>query len=113
LRKLSRDPLFQKKTRVDAVWGLVDLMDAGRKAPERLRGATPPILFLYGAKDQIIPKEPTEAVAKELGSRAEVRVYPDGYHMLLRDLDGPNIWKDVAEWIAGPHNATAARSSPN
>jgi alpha-beta hydrolase superfamily lysophospholipase len=98
LRKLSRDPLFQKRTRIDAVWGLVDLMDAARKAPEHL-DAPPPILFLYGAKDQIIPREPTEAVAKELGRRAEVHEYPGGYHMLLRDLNGPNIWKDVAAWI--------------
>lgn len=98
LRKLSRDPLFQKKTRADAVWGLVDLMDAAREAPDQL-GATPPILYLYGAKDQIIPRPPTEAVAKELGNRAEVHEYPDGYHMLLRDLDGPDIWKDVVTWI--------------
>jgi len=102
MRKLSRDPLFQKQTRADAVWGLVDLMDAGRKAPERFAAGgiqTPPILLLYGAKDQIIPREPTEAVVTELGSRAEVHKYPNGYHMLLRDLDGPSIWKDVADWI--------------
>jgi acylglycerol lipase len=98
LRKLSRDPLFQKQTRADAVWGLVDLMDAARKAPDRLN-ATPPILYLYGAKDQIIPRAPTEAVARELGRRAEVHEYPGGYHMLLRDLDGPDIWKDVMTWI--------------
>jgi len=98
MRKLSRDPLFQKKTRADAVWGLVDLMDSARKAPAHLQ-ATPPILFLYGAKDQIIPRAPTEAVANELGSRAEVHDYPNGYHMLLRDLDGPGIWKDVLAWI--------------
>ena len=114
LRKLSRDPLFQKETRADAVWGLVNLMDAGRKAPQRLDArniSTPPMLLLYGAKDQIIPREPTEAVAKELGSRAEVHVYPNGYHMLLRDLDGPGIWKDVAEWI-DKHTPTAALQSP-
>ena len=98
LRKLSRDPLFQKETRADAVWGLVNLMDSARKAPARLH-ATPPIFFLYGAKDQIIPREPTQAAAKELSSRAEVREYPNGYHMLLRDLDGPGIWKDIVSWI--------------
>jgi alpha-beta hydrolase superfamily lysophospholipase len=111
LRKLSRDPLFQKETRSDAVWGLVNLMDAGRKAPETLNAqhiATPPILLLYGAKDQIIPREPTEAVAKELGSRAEARVYPNGYHMLLRDLDGPDIWKDAAQWMEKQQPATAS-----
>ena len=102
LRKLARDPLFQHQTRADAVWGLVNLMDEARKAPEKLNRqniATPPILMLYGEKDQIIPREPTEAVAKELGSRAEVHVDPDGYHMLLRDLDGPTLWKEILDWI--------------
>ncbi len=99
LRKLSRDPLFQKHTRADAVWGLVNLMDAARKAPLRLPARTPPILYLFGDKDQIVPRAPTEAVAKELGTRAEVHEYPDGYHMLLRDLDGPSIWKDIVTWI--------------
>jgi alpha-beta hydrolase superfamily lysophospholipase len=97
LRKISRDPLFQMKTRADAIWGLVGLMDSARNAPAGIQ-SSPPILFLYGAKDQIIPGEPTEAVIKDLGTRAEVRKYPDGYHMLLRDLDGPSIWQDVAAW---------------
>ncbi len=109
LRKLSRDPLFQKKTRADAVWGLVNLMDDARQAPEHLK-ETPPILFLYGANDQIIPRAPTEAVVKELDGRAEVHLYPKGYHMLLRDLDGPGIWKDVAAWIDKRSAATASLS---
>jgi len=99
MKKLSRDPLFQKQTRADAVWGLADLMDSARKAPAHIGAGAPPVLFLYGAKDQIIPRAPTEATAKELGSRAEVHEYPNGYHMLLRDLDGPNIWKDIVAWI--------------
>jgi alpha-beta hydrolase superfamily lysophospholipase len=110
LRKLSRDPLFQKHTRADAVWGLVNLMDAARKAPLRLPADTPPILYLYGDKDQIVPRAPTVAVANELGKRAEVHEYPDGYHMLLRDLDGPSIWKDIVTWvdkIAISHKPTA------
>ncbi len=108
LKKLSRDPLFQKQTRADAVWGLVNLMDEARKAPEHLKD-TPPILFLYGANDQIIPRAPTEAVIKELDGRAEVHLYPKGYHMLLRDLDGPGIWKDVVTWIGKEpvHNVAA------
>jgi alpha-beta hydrolase superfamily lysophospholipase len=98
LRKLSRDPLFQKKTRTDAVWGLVNLMDDARQAPEHLKD-TPPILFLYGANDQIIPRKPTEAVLKALDGRAEVHLYPKGYHMLLRDLRGADVWKDIVAWI--------------
>jgi alpha-beta hydrolase superfamily lysophospholipase len=97
LRKLARDPLFQHTTRSDAVYGLVNLMDEARHAPEHLASA-PPILMLYGKQDQIIPKEPTEAVVKELGPRAEVHVYEKGYHMLLRDLDRQIVWDDVVAW---------------
>lgn len=100
MRKLARDPLFQHGTRADAVYGLVNLMDEARHAPERLPPQTPPILFLYGAKDQIIPKEPSEAVIAALGARATVHRYEHGYHMLLRDLDGEMVWSDVRDWIA-------------
>jgi acylglycerol lipase len=99
MRKLARDPLFQHETRADAVYGLVNLMDEARHAPERLTPQTPPILLLYGAKDQIIPKEPTEAVIAALGERVQVRHYEHGYHMLLRDLDGKTVWADLRDWI--------------
>jgi alpha-beta hydrolase superfamily lysophospholipase len=99
LRAYSRDPLVQKETRSDAVYGLVNLMDEARHAPENLGGPTPPILFLYGKNDQVIPAPPTEAVLKELGPRAQIHRYDHGYHMLLRDLDGMTIWQDVVDWI--------------
>lgn len=99
LRQNSRDPLFQKKTRSDAVWGLVNLMDDARQSPLAIKNS-PPILFLYGEKDQIIPRVPTDAVAKELGTKAQVHVYPKGYHMLLRDLEGPVVWKDIVSFIS-------------
>ncbi|MGZ5931497.1 MAG: alpha/beta hydrolase [Rhizomicrobium sp.] len=106
MRALSRDPLFQHETRTDAVYGLVNLMDEARHAPEHLNGA-PPILFLYGKNDQVIPKEPTEAVVAALGDRAEVHRYDHGYHMLLRGLDAQTVWQDAASWI----DARAARLS--
>jgi alpha-beta hydrolase superfamily lysophospholipase len=99
LRKLSRDPLYQHSARADQVYGLVNLMDEARRAPEHLVGP-PPILFLYGAHDQVIPAEPTQAVIEGLGARAEVHRDDNGYHMLLRDLDGETQWTRVADWIA-------------
>jgi alpha-beta hydrolase superfamily lysophospholipase len=98
LRAISRDPLFQKQTRSDAVWGLVNLMDAARHAPEKLSNP-PPILLVYGAKDQIIPAKPTKAVIAALGDRAEVHEYPNGYHMLLRDLGREAPLKDIVGWV--------------
>jgi len=32
-------------------------------------------------------------------SHVSVASYPKGYHMLLRDLDGPIVWRDVLAWI--------------
>jgi len=99
LRKLSRDPLFQHSARSDQVYGLMNLMDQARKAPDHLPLTAPPILFLYGAHDQVIPAAPTKATIKALGDHAEVHMDPNGYHMLLRDLDRQTEWQDVLDWI--------------
>ena len=96
---LGKDPLFQKKTRADTLYGLVDLMSEARAAPLHLTAPAPPILYLHGEKDQIIPKEPAEAAIRDLGTKADIREYPDGYHMLLRDLEGAKVQADVADWV--------------
>ena len=101
LRALGRDPLFQKQTRIGTLFGLVNLMDEARNANP---AAPPPILLLTGANDQIIPAAPTNAVIAALGDKATVKRYPKGYHMLLRDLDGEAVDKDVAAWILRNRN---------
>jgi acylglycerol lipase len=95
---LGRDPLFQKKTRADTLFGLVNLMDEARNAPQNITTA-PPILFLYGANDQVIPAKPTQAVIAGLGNKAMVKRYDHGWHMLLRDLEGAAVDKDVGDWV--------------
>lgn len=97
LRANGRDPLFQKSARADAIYGLVTLMDDAYEAPPRLGRV--PLLFMYGGNDQIIPKGPTQTVLKELGPNATVKMYPKGYHMLLRDLEARPRWADVARWV--------------
>ena len=96
LIRLGRDPLVIKGTRVDAIHGLTDLMDEGLAAAPRLRV---PLLVLYGARDEIIPKVPTQAMVDTLGAPYRVAVYPNGYHLLLRDLQGPVVWNDELAWI--------------
>ena len=108
LRKLSRDPYFQHDTRVDQVYGLVNMMDAAREAPAKLT-RPPPILLLHGERDQLVPPESTRDTIAALGQRADVRDYPEGYHMLMRDLDRAIVWKDIDAWIK-LHVAPAAAS---
>ncbi|HEY1630073.1 MAG TPA: alpha/beta hydrolase [Rhizomicrobium sp.] len=106
LRKLSRDPVYQHAARADQVHGLVNLMDDARQAPAHLINP-PPILLLYGAKDQVIPAPPTEAVIAALGPRAQVHRDENGYHMLLRDLDGESQDKIVSDWVLSSQIRTA------
>lgn len=100
LRALGRDPLVIKATRVETLYGLTDLMDSAFDSATSLHGNT---LMLYGEKDEIIPKEPTYAFLQEMlatnTSDKTVAIYPHGYHMLLRDLQAPTAWKDIAAWI--------------
>lgn len=98
LRANGRDPLFIKRSRTDAIYGLVRLMGEAYSAAPRLNGE--PLLYLYGGRDEIIPKTPTATVMGELGPEAKIMTYPMGYHMLLRDLNAEPRWADVARWIA-------------
>ncbi len=101
LRALARDPLVIKETRVDTLKGLVDLMDLALDSAPRV---TKPMLLLYGNKDEIVPKEPTRLWVSQLpyGARGSRRIawYPEGYHMLLRDLEAPLVLRDIESWIA-------------
>jgi alpha-beta hydrolase superfamily lysophospholipase len=110
LRALGRDPLFQRRTRTDTLYGLVNLMDEAKSVPDRIT-TTPPILLLYGARDQIIPAAPTKAVIAALetkpGVALTVRHYENGYHMLLRDLDGGLVAQGVVDWLFADAKARA------
>jgi len=99
---ISRDPLFQKRTRADEIYGLVSLMDEAYESPARLNKL--PLMLVYGGNDQIIPKGPTDQVVAKLAPNATVKRYPNGYHMLLRDLDGGPRWADIALWVAAQAN---------
>lgn len=102
LIRLGRDPLVIKATRVDTIHGLTNLMDMA--AGVRPQGV--PLLLLYGAKDEVIPRPPVETFAaglkRERPAGLRIAVYPNGWHMLLRDLEGETVWRDVAAWIADP-----------
>lgn len=97
LRALGRDPLVIKATRIDAIAGLADLMDQAMATAPKLRL---PTLYLYGAKDQVIPLHPTRRFLR-LADPAVVKLvwYENGYHMLLRDLHAERYWRDILTWI--------------
>ncbi|MBM3516566.1 MAG: alpha/beta hydrolase [Alphaproteobacteria bacterium] len=96
LQALAADPLVIKETRVDAVHGIVDLMD---EALARIPSVRLPSLVLYGAHDEIIPPAPTRVMLARWTGRPRFAYYRDGYHMLLRDLQAETVWRDIAAWL--------------
>ena len=99
LRGLGRDPRVIKATRVDTMYGLVNLMDAALESSSRLPRI--PTLILYGEKDQVVPKEPVFRMLHKLPAQSPIRTafYENGYHMLLRDLEADKPWNDILAWI--------------
>jgi len=104
LIRLSTDPLTVRHTRMDALGGLVDLMDAALAAAPRMRV---PALFQYGGKDELVPKEATASTWRALprGGGPRMAYYPDGYHLLLRDLDRARPIGDIVAWLRDPSAA--------
>ena len=107
---LQADPLVIKHTRIDAMWGLVNLMDSALQGSHKL---TAPALILYGAHDQVIASGPTSEMVSRLARDIPVAVYEKGWHMLLRDLAAETVLRDIAAWIADrnaklPSGAVAA-----
>jgi alpha-beta hydrolase superfamily lysophospholipase len=100
LRALGRDPLVIKETRIDAVYGLTDLMEAAVVNSGALRM---PALILYGEHDEIIPPAPFCEMLNNLPDRAtshwRLMLYSNGYHMLSRDLQGKVVIQDMVIWI--------------
>jgi alpha-beta hydrolase superfamily lysophospholipase len=107
LRGLSKDPTILRKTRTSAVFGLTNLMD--RAAEVALAGQLRlPILWLYGARDEVIPPQPTFAAAQALlrhGGKQRLVVYGNGWHMLMRDLQSEQVFADVAAFVTAPDGA--------
>lgn len=97
LRANARDSLVHLGARVDATAGLMDLMDEAQAAVVRIRL---PTLVLFGAHEEVLPRAGVESFLNRLPKKSvRVAYYPDGYHMLLRDLHGDVVAKDVLAWM--------------
>lgn len=109
LLQAGRDPQMIWTTRIDAVYGLVNLMeDASERAPN-LQGD---VLFLYGAHDQIIPRASALATARKLPHNVRTAYYANGYHWLLRDLQAPVVYQDILTYLDDPNAPFPSQSPP-
>ena len=100
LKALRNDPRYITESRLDAIYGLTNLMD---RALEASGYQDTPMLILYGAKDDLVPKSSTCKMLTKLPNGKQKRwrlaFYPNGYHLLFRDLEGALVVKDIIAWL--------------
>jgi alpha-beta hydrolase superfamily lysophospholipase len=102
LRDLGADPMVIKRTRVDALWGVTNVMDQAMDAAHELTG---PALLLYGEHDEIIPENAFCTMLERMPkytSGVRIMLYRNGWHMLTRDLQGKRVMADIAAWLRDP-----------
>ena len=103
LRALGRDPLVIKETRIDAMFGLTNLMESALLSSRQL---TLPALILYGENDDIIPPnsmcEMMKGLPEPQAAGWRMILYPNGYHMLTRDMQAAVVLQDMLSWILDP-----------
>ena len=97
LRAFSADPLVIKATRTSSIAGLVTLMDRALASASKL---DKDLLLLVGEKDEIVPAGAFGDFRDRLQTEKITEIsYPDGYHMLLRDLQRSAVFEDIVTWI--------------
>ncbi len=107
----GRDPDSLLTTRFDALYGLVDLMESASRGLGRMRA---PTLLMYGAHDNVIQKGPMRLALERAGETVVLRTawYPDGWHLLNRDLQAETVFRDVEAWLARPAATLPSRAGP-
>lgn len=101
LRALARDPLTIRRTRIDSLSGLDDLMDSAQAAAPNLPANT---LVLYGANDMLVPDASVRQAWHAMPGAIRRGLYWSGYHLLLRDKGRRAPTDDVIAWT---HDTTA------
>ena len=98
LRRNDLDPNSIIAPRIDALYGLISLMES---ASMKLGQVRAPTLMIYGATDNVIPKDAVRQALRRAGDRPGFRTayYAGGGHILNRDLQGERLYRDVEVWL--------------
>lgn len=99
LREMAHDENMIFETRIDAVYGVVSLMDRAYRGAGQV---PPPVLLLYGEHDEIIPPRPVADVVEAMCPSRRVAIYENGWHLILRDLEAETVWEDIRVFVEDP-----------
>jgi len=106
---MGRDRLMIWGARSDTLYGLVRLMDRAARdvGEDRL-----PTFYLYGAHDDIIPKNAAFKAVTRLRAGDRSAYYSAGHHLLTRDHERALVIGDVLAFIRDPQAALPSGAPP-
>ncbi len=97
----AADPLHMRENRIDQLYGVVTLMEHAHQ----VAGGLPPdlpVLASYGARDEVIPPAGPARTARKLPPHVRTVYYPEGYHVLLSDLQRGQVIADYSAFMDDP-----------
>lgn len=111
LYRNGRDPESILSTRFDTLYGLVDLMETSSRRLGLIRA---PAILMYGAHDEVVEKGPMRRALEQMPADTTLRTawYPDGWHLLNRDLDAEVVYRDVVAFLRDPDGTLPSRAGP-
>jgi len=111
LYRNGRDPMSLLSTRFDTIYGLVDLMET---ASRRLGLIRAPAILMYGAHDQVVEPGPMRRALEQVPAASPLRTawYPDGWHLLNRDLQAEVVYRDVVAFLRAPDATLPSGAGP-
>lgn len=104
MRALGRDPLYLSPPSAREIMGLVRITDRAAEAAPLVKL---PTLMLLGEKDQIVPNKTVKRVFAQLPGPQKTIQYPEGWHLLFRDLQAQRVWDDTARFVLDAPSACA------
>ena len=120
LKKFSDDPLVIHKPNLNSLRGIVELMDKSYKYSYKyLRNPIYDTLIIIPAIDEIVPRTPllniieNKSVRNKIGGKILISLHDKNFHMILRDLDGDRVSREIKEWIFNKDEARNLSSFKN
>ncbi|MDB5414505.1 MAG: lysophospholipase [Rubritepida sp.] len=108
LLRFARDPLILREVRFDVVEGLVDLMDRAVTTLPHCCGDVP-VLVMVGGNDQVVPTRIARRALRDAHAQ-RVALYPNGWHLLLRDAIRADVARDILAFMNAPATPVPAEA---
>ena len=111
LLELSKDEYFIHEPTLRSMNGIVELMNNSyNDARNYLKSPNNKTLIVIPAIDEIVPRKPLlellnlNEIKKNIGGKLTLALYEDNYHMILRDMNGNDITREIKEWLFDTEN---------